>query len=71
MILVSVKTKDEIRYENVLVWMFNNHYINIVEKWSESALKSIGSLPNPNQDRSTILDVIEYYRNHPSIMQIK
>ena len=29
---VSIKAKDEIRNENVLVEMFNNHYINIVEK---------------------------------------
>ena len=32
--LVSIKAKDEIRDEKILVEMCNNHYINIVEKSS-------------------------------------
>ena len=39
--LVSIKAKDEIRDEKILVEMFNNHYINIVEKSSRSAQKSV------------------------------
>ena len=40
---VFIKAKDEIRDEKVLVEMFNNHYINIVEKSSGTAPKSIGN----------------------------
>ena len=39
--LVSVKTNDWIRDESVLVEMFNNHYINIVEKTSGIAPESL------------------------------
>ena len=35
--LVSIKAKDEIRDEKILVEIFNNYYINIVEKLSGSA----------------------------------
>ena len=37
--LVSTKFKNEIRDKNILVEMFNNHYISIVEKSSGSAPK--------------------------------
>ena len=37
--LVTIKAKDEIRDEKILVEMFNNNYINIVEKSSRSATK--------------------------------
>ena len=46
--LVSIKTKDEIRAEKVLVEMLNNHNINIVEKSPGSAPKSIGNQSNPD-----------------------
>ena len=43
---ISGQTKDEIRDEKILVKMFNNHYINIVEKSSGFAPKSIGDSSN-------------------------
>ena len=55
----------------MLVEIFNNHYINIVEKSLGSVQKPIGSPSNPGQDSNTVADIIEYYKNHPSIMQIK
>ena len=39
--LVFQKAKDEILDEKILVEMFNNHYINIVENLSISTPRSI------------------------------
>ena len=69
--VVSVKAQDEIRDEKVLVEMFNNHYINIVENSSGIAPKSLGNPSNPDQDHRTVKDIIEHYKNHPSIIKIK
>ena len=52
---VSIKAKDEIRDEKIVVEMVNNHYINIAEKLS---LK-------------TMQNIIQCYKNHPSIIKIK
>ena len=52
--LVSIKAKDEIRDEKILVEMFNNHYTNTVEKSSGSPPKSIGSPSNPDNDKCTV-----------------
>ena len=68
---MSKNTKDELRNEYVLVEMFNNHYMKIVEKSSGSTQKPIGSPSNPDQDSNTVTDIIEYYKNHPGIMQVK
>ena len=51
--------------------MFNNNYIDIPEKSSGTTPKSRGSPSNPDPDRNTVLDIIEYYKNHPSLIQIK
>ena len=40
--LVSVKTNDCIKDESVFVEMFNNHYINIVEKTAGIIPESLG-----------------------------
>ena len=69
--LISIKAKDEIRDEQVLVEMFNNHYINIVEKSSGNAPKSIGDPLDPQQDSDTVQKIIQHYQNHPSIIRIK
>ena len=50
--------------------MFNNHYINIVEKTSGSAPKSIGNPSNPDHDKCTGQN-IQCYKNRPSIIKIK
>ena len=51
--------------------MFNNHYINIVEKSSGNAPKSIGDPLDPKQDSDTVQKIIQHYQNHPSIIRIK
>ena len=66
--LVSIKAKDEIRDEKILVEIFNNHCINIVEKSSGSAPKSIG---NPDHDKCTVQNISQHYKNHPSIVKIE
>ena len=68
--LVSIKAKDEIRDEHILVEMFN-HYINIVEKSSGIAPNSIGNPMDPKQDKNTVEKIIQHYKNHPSIKKIK
>ena len=67
--LISIKAKDEIRGEKVE--MFTNHYINIVEKSSGTAPKSIGDPLDPKQDSDTVQKIIQHYQNHPSIIRIK
>ena len=69
--LVSIKSKNEIRDEKILVEIFNNHYINIVEKLSGSVPKSLGNPSNPDHDKFTIQNITECYKNHPSIIKIK
>ena len=67
--LVSIRAKNEIHDEKILVEMFNNYYINVVEKSSGSAPKSIG---NPSDhDKYTVQNISQYYKNHPSIVKIK
>ena len=56
-----------IKDDKTLVELFNNHYINIVEKTSGLAPNCIGNPENPNLDKSTILDIINKYKDHPSI----
>ena len=69
--LVSIKAKDEIRDEHILVEMFNNHYINIAEKSSGIAPNSIGNPMDPKQDKNTVEKIIQHDKNHPSIKKIK
>ena len=67
--LVSIKAKDEIRGEKIIVEMCNNYYINIVEKSSSSAPKSIGNLSDPDHDKCTVQNIIHCSKNHPSIIK--
>ena len=58
-------TKDLIKNEKILAEMFNKHYINIVEETSGIAPKNLGNSLDPKLDKTTILEIIENYRNHP------
>ena len=51
--------------------MFNNHYINIVEKTSGKAPDSIRNSSLAENDSVTIDKIIKHYENHPSICKIK
>ena len=51
--------------------MFNNHYINIVEKTSGIEPKSLGDFPLPENDKETVNKILKHYENHPSVSKIK
>ena len=51
--------------------IFNNHYINIVEKSSGKPPSSIGNPNCPSNDRKTVKEIINAFKNHPSIIAIK
>ena len=48
----------------MFVEIFNNHYINIVEKTSGLAPNCIGNPENQNLDKSTVLDIINKYNQN-------
>ena len=63
------KTNDFIKDESVLVEMFNNHYINIVEKTSCIVRDSRGD-SLPENDEETVSKILKH-ENHPSVSKIK
>ena len=69
--LVSIKTNDCIKSESVLVEMFNNHYINIVEKTSGTTPESLGDSSLPENDEESVKKTLKHYENHPSASKIK
>ena len=69
--LVSIKTNDLIKDESVLVEIFNNHYITIVEKTSGIAPESFGDSSLPENDEETVNRIFKNYENHPSVSKIK
>ena len=50
--------------------MFNNHYINIVEKTSCVAPESLGDSSFPENDEETVNKILKH-ENHPSVSKIK
>ena len=65
--ILDSKAEDVINDKKVLVKIFNNHYVNIVEN-------STGVAPielDPNLDRDTIEKILKHYKDHPSIIQPK
>ena len=68
---VDIRTKYVIKEEKILVEMFNKHYINIVAETSGIAPRSLGNMLDTKFDEKTIRQVIENYRNPPSIIKIK
>ena len=57
--------------EKILTDIFNEHYINIVEKSSGIKPNSLGDSSNPLLDETTVESIIETYKNHPSVIAIK
>ena len=51
--------------------MFNNHYINIVEKTSGIAQENLGDSSLPENDEETVNKILKHYENHPSVSKIK
>ena len=69
--MVSIKTNDCIKDESVLVEMFNEHFINIVEKTSGIAPESLRDSSLPENDEETVNKILEHYENHTSVSKIK
>ena len=69
---ISIEKDGElISNEKELVEIFNENYINIVEKSSGKKPSSIGDCLNASEDVSTVKEIIARYSNHPSIQKIK
>ena len=67
---VLIKANELVKNENVLVKMFNQHYINLTNS-SGKAPNCLGNPLNPDLDTTTVLEIIKRYANHPSIVKIK
>ena len=68
---MHVEANELIKDDKILVELFNKHYINIVEKTSGNAPDCLGNPENPILDKSTVLEIINKYKDHPSILKIK
>ena len=62
---------DVINDEKQLVELFNDHYINIVQKTANKKISSLGDSSNPELDEITVAEIIEKYKSHPSVLAIK
>ena len=51
---VDIRTKDLITDQKILVEMFDNHYINVVEETSGIAPKNLGNPLDPKVNEKTI-----------------
>ena len=60
--------KKIITNETELVEVFNNHYVNIVEK---SAGKKSRHVARGNNIENKRIGIKKYFENHPSIKQIQ
>ena len=51
--------------------IFNELYINIVEKFCCKPFEILGCPKNPEQDRETIKHIVKHFKEYPSIKEIK
>ena len=69
---ISIEKGGElISNEKELVEIFNENYINIVEKSSGKKPSSLGNCLNASEDEKTVIEIISAYSKHPSIQKIK
>ena len=65
---ITIKHKDKIVTDNSkLVHLFNNHYINIVERTSGMTPENTGNPKCKSDDHLTVAKILKHYKNHPSI----
>ena len=57
--------------KQIFVELFNEHYINIVEKSSGLKYLSVGNSSDASQEETTVKKNIYVFSNHPSIRKIK
>ena len=65
------KDGDIVRNEKVLVELFNENYINIVEISSENKPSSLGNCEDSAQDDATVNKIISEQSSHPSVQKIE
>ena len=65
------KDGNLISNQHDFVELFNEHYINIVEKSSGGKPLSLGNSSDVSQEKKTVKKIISIYSNHPSIQRIK
>ena len=69
---ISTKVNDDLVTDKTkLANLFNIHYINIVENTSGAPPVIQGNPNNPNEDNTTVKNIIKQYENHSSIINIK
>lgn len=66
-----IKANDLVKNENVLVKMFNQHYINIVKNYPGKAPNYSVSSLNSDLDLNHCTWNYKKYADHPSIVKIK
>ena len=70
--IISIeKDGDIVRDEKVLVELFNENYINIVEISSGKKTSSLGNCEDSAQDDANVDKIISQYSSHPSVQKIK
>ena len=69
--LVSIKTNDCTKDETVLIEMFNNHYMNILEKTSGIAPESLRDSSLPEKDEETVNKILKHQENYPVVSKTK
>ena len=69
----NVFTCENITKENKgkLTVIFSTHHINIVESSSGIPFSTTENSNNPLEDPNTVKNIIEKYKNHPSIIDIR
>ena len=70
---ISIEVNDElVNDEKILAEIFNEHYINIVERSSSTKPSSLGDSTNLYLiKQATVEKIINTYRDHPSVIAIK
>ena len=70
--LINIKKDgDIVRDEKMLVELFNENYINIVEISSGINPSSLGNCEDSAQDGTTVDKIISKHSLHPSVQKIK
>ena len=69
--VLDIKPRDFINEEEILVEMFNNRYVNIVETFTGVAQIELGTPLDPNLDRDPVGKILNFYEKHPSITETK
>ena len=65
------KDGDIVRDEKMLVELFNENYVNIVEISSGINPSSLGNFEDSAQDGTTVDKIISKHSSHPSVQKIK